>query len=115
VIRGRPIYLNGNDDEPEHVLTRKAAATGVEEPAAGLTGLTFYLAATPGGAAIHASVSKSATERGVLGVYFAIFEGADLQTQLNSATYKGKDIYQRFGNQADVDFWVIRKVLEFRP
>jgi hypothetical protein len=115
MIRGRPIYLNGNDDEPEHALTRKATATGAEEAATGLTSLTFYLSATPGGSAIHGSLSKTASERGALGIYFAVFEGTDLHTQLNSATYIGKDVYQRFGNASDVDYWVVRRVVALRP
>lgn len=115
MIRGRPLYLNGNDDEPEHALTRKNTSTGAVEPATGLAGMVFYLAATHGGATIHASLSKGATERGTLGIYYAVFEGSDLDAQLDNVTYKGKDVFQRFGNQSDVDYWVVRKVLEFRP
>jgi hypothetical protein len=115
MFRGRPLYLIGNDDEPEHAITRKNATTGLTEAATGLTGLTFHLAATVGGAAIHANLSKTATERGTTGIYYAVFEGTDLDTQLDNATYKGRDVYQCFTDGANVNFWVARKVVEFRP
>ncbi len=115
MIRGRPLYLNGNDDEAELTLTRKNATTGAEEAATGLTGLTVYLSATPGGSAIHASLSKSLAERGTTGIYFAVFEGTDLDTQLDNSTYRGKDVYMRVGDAANVDRWIVRKVVEFAP
>ena len=112
-MRGAPIYLDGNDDQPETTLTRKAAATGASEAATGLTGLTFKLSATRGGAAIHANLSKTATERGVLGIFYATFEGTDLTAQL--ATYVGKDIFQTFGDGLNVNFTVARRVIGVRP
>ena len=112
-MRGAPLYLDGNDDEPEETVTRKNAATGATEAATGLTGLTFRLSATPNGAAINAALSKSATERGTLGVYRATFEGADLTAQLGS--YVGKDVYQTFGDGANVNFTVARRVIGVRP
>jgi len=113
MIRGRPIYLGGNDDEPEKAVTRKNVDTGDVEALSGVTVFTFFLAATKTGAAIHASLSKPAVERGTLGVYWAVFEGTDLVTHLTA--YVGLDIFERFGNQADVDFVVVRKVLAVRP
>ena len=115
MIRGRPLYLNNNDDEPEKALTRKNATTGVTEAATGLTGLTFLLSATSTGTAIHASLSKSATERGALGIYFAVFEGTDLHTHLNSATYVGKDVFEIFSDSANVHYVVARRVVAVRP
>ena len=115
MIRGRPLYLNGNDDEPEKTVTRKNATTGAKEAATGLVGLTFRLAATPNGSAIHASLSKSALERGTLGIYYAVFEGADLDAQLDSDTYKGKDVYEIFGDGANVNIVTVRRVEEHRP
>jgi hypothetical protein len=112
-MRASPIYLDGNDDEPEETLTRKVAATGATEAATGLTGLTFKLSATRNGAAINAALSKSASERGTLGIYYATFEGADLTAQLG--TYVGKDIYQTFGDGANVNFTVARRVIGVRP
>ena len=115
--RGAPLYLNNNDDEPEAALTRKNTLTGVVEAATGLTGLAFKLSATPTGAAIHASLSKNATERTApnLGTYFAVFEGVDLHTQLNSATYIGRDVYQSLSDGTNVHYVVARKVIEVRP
>ena len=112
-MRGEPLYLDGNDDEPETTLTRKNATTGASEPATGLAGLTFRLAATRNGAAINAALSKSATERGALGVYYATFECSDLTTQL--AAYVGKDVFQVFGDGTNVNFSIARKVLAVRP
>ena len=99
--RGAPLYLDGNDAEPEAIVTRKNATTGATEAATGLAGLTFRLSATPNGTAIHANLSKSATERGTLGIYYATFEGSDLTAQL--ATYVGKDVYQTFGDGANLN------------
>jgi len=110
--RKAPLYLDGNDDEPEATATRKNAATGATEAATGLTGLTFRLSATPNGAAIHANLSKSAAERGTLGVYYATFEGADLTARL--ATYAGKDVYQTCGDGVNFNVTVVRQVIAVR-
>ena len=112
-MRAAPLYLDGNDDQPEITLTRKVAATGATEAATGLTGLVVKLSATRNGAAINAALSKSATERGTLGVYYATFEGVDLTAQL--ASYVGKDVYQTFGDGANVNFTVARRVIGVRP
>jgi len=114
-MRGPPVYVDGNDDEPEHALTRKASATGADEPATGLMGLTFRLSATRNGAAIHGTLSKPAAERGTTGLYAAVLEGTDLTAHLNNATYLNKDIYQVFGNGQDVNYSVARRVLAVRP
>ena len=114
-MRGAPLYVDGNDDEAEATVSRTNATTGLEEAATGLTGLTFRLSATRGGATIHATLSKSATERGTTGVYFAIYEGSDLTAQLANATYIGKDIYEVFGDGANVNTNVVRRVMRHRP
>ena len=111
--RGKPLYLGGNDDEPEKLVRRKNAATGALEVATGLTGLTFMLAATPTGTAIHASLNKAATERGTTGKYFAVFEGTDLTTQL--AALAGQDVFEVFGNGQDVNYVTRRAVVAVRP
>ena len=111
--RGWPLYLGGNDDEPEKLVRRKNAATGALEVATGLTGLTFFLSATEAGATIHASLSKPATERGATGKYFAIFEGTDLAAHL--ASYAGQDVFEVFGNGQDVNYVTRRAVVAVRP
>lgn len=113
--RGEPIYTDGNDDEPEHLLKRKNSASGAEEVATGLSNLTFRLSATKGGAAIDATLSKDATERGVTGRYSAVFEGSDITTHLASATYWNVDIWQVFGDGQNVTYNVVRRVLRHRP
>jgi len=111
--RGAPLYLGGNDDEPEKLVRQKNAGTGALEVATGLVGLTFRLAATESGGAIHASLNKVATERGVTGKYFAIFEGTDLATHL--APFVGGDVFEVFGNGQDVNYVTRRAVVAVRP
>lgn len=111
--RGKPLYLGGNDDEPEKLVRRKNAGTGALEVATGLVGLSFKLAATETGAAIHSSLNKAATERGATGKYFAIFEGTDLVAQLGA--FVGQDVFEVFGNGADVNYVTRREVVAVRP
>jgi hypothetical protein len=111
--RGQPLYLGGNDDEPEKLVRKKNAATGALEVATGLGGLLFFLAATETGGAIHASLSKAATERGATGKYFAVFEGSDLATHL--AALAGQDVFEVFGNGQDVNYVTRRAVVAVRP
>lgn len=113
--KGLPLYTDGNDDEPEATARRKNSATGAKEPATGLVGLKFRLAAAAGGAAIHANLDVAATERGTTGIYAGVFQGSDLQAQLGNATYWDKDVVQIFGNGADVNYSVVRRVLRYRP
>lgn len=112
-MRAEPIYLDGNDDEPQHAVTRRNATTGADEAATGLTGLTFRLSATRNGAAIDASLSKTATERSTTGIYYATFEGADLATYL--AAYVGRNVYQIFGDASNVNYSLSRPVVAVRP
>lgn len=113
--RGAPIYTDGNDDEPEEVVTRKNTSTGATEPATGLTGLSFRLSATIGGTAIHANLNKNASERGSTGKYYAVFEGDDLTAQLNNSTYWNTDVFQVFGDGVNINYNVVRRVLQHRP
>lgn len=116
MIRGDPLYTDGNDDFPKSGLGIINTATGLEVPDTGHAGLSFRLAATPNGSAIHATLSKSATEGWTDGpkrFYYATYEGTDLTTQL--ATYVGKDVYQTFSDGANVNYVVMRKVLAVRP
>lgn len=62
-------------------LTRTNATTGAEEPATGLA-LTGWLAATEGGAAIHAALSVALTERGTSGTYAGTIDETALATHL---------------------------------
>lgn len=115
VSRGTPIFLTGNDDRPLVYIDELDTANPPNRKAAtGLTGLTVRLAATETGAAIHATLSKSLTELGTTGYYTAVFEGADLEAQLNNATYKGKDVYQIVGDGANINVVRKRLVVEIR-
>ena len=111
--RGLPIYLGGNDDEPEKTVTIKTPATGVLEPATGLLGLTFVLSATPTGSAIDASLDVDATERGSLGIYYAHFAGTDLVAHL--AAYAGGFVYEIFGDGVNINYVTARIVRAVRP
>lgn len=112
--RGEPLYADGNDDEPEEVLTRKNGSTGAMEPATGLSNLSFRLSASKGGAAIHPNLDKPASERGSTGRYFAVFEGNDLTTSLVAA-YWNTDVFQVFGDGTNINYNVVRRVLQKRP
>lgn len=79
------LYLD-NDLEVEIKLTRKAATTGLTEPAAGVTGLSAYIAATPQGTAIHADLSVNLSERSAAaGTYYGLLDGDDLTTRLTDS------------------------------
>lgn len=113
--RGNPIYLD-NDDVPEYYATRKNTSTGAVEAATGLVAQIIKLCATEGGAAIHGTLSKTATERASSpGYYYAQYEGDDLRTQLGSATYIGKDVFESFGDGTNLLVWQARKVIANRP
>jgi hypothetical protein len=112
-MRGEPLFIDGNDDEPEVTLTRRNATTGADEAATGLTGLTFRLSLTRNGATINAALTKTATERGTLGIYYATFEGSDLTTYL--AAHAGRTIYQIFGDGSNINHSIARKVYAVRP
>ena len=102
-----------NDWEPEWPITRKNAASGDDEPASGLAGLTARLSATDGGTTIHASLSVSLAERsGAPGVYYGTIQGDDLRAQL--VTYIGKVVYEVVGDGTNVFISVPRKVVERR-
>lgn len=92
----------GNDWTAKKKIRQDSATTDVEEPATGLGSLTALLSATDGGAAIDASLSKTPTEKGTLGIYFATFEGADLTTHLDNATYLGKVVWLVFSSGSDI-------------
>lgn len=104
------IFLD-NDFEPEYAITRKNATTGVSEAATGLTGITARIAATDGGAAIHANLSKTASERSnKAGTYYAVIEGDDLRTCL--ASYANKKVWVVFGDGTNVlvsDAYVVKE------
>jgi hypothetical protein len=77
------IYLDGNDKVERFALTTPDSDTGDDEAATGLTGLTVHYSLTRGGAAVHASLTKSLTEySGTLGTYHATMDGADITTRL---------------------------------
>lgn len=93
------IFLD-NDYEPEYTITKKNASTGAIEAATGLTGLTVRISATDGGAAIGA-LTENASERGTLGIYFAIFDGDALRTAL-ATSYVGVRVWVVFGDGTNV-------------
>lgn len=89
-----PIYPGNDWTAGEIVITEPALATGAREAADGLTGISAWLSATDRGATIHADLTRTLVERsGVPGTYFAIWEGADTLTHLDSAMYWNKHVY----------------------
>jgi hypothetical protein len=101
-----------NDWEAEHRATRKNAATGTIEPATGLTGMSAWLSATDGGAAIHATMTVNLTERGTTGIYFGVLQGDDLRTRL--ASLVGQVVFEVFGDGTNVLTSVPRLVAAVR-
>ena len=109
VDRGEPLYVDGNDDGVLIYLDKLDTTNPPERVlASGLTGLTAKLAATEGGAAINAALSKTLTEISSTGWYAATFEGADITTYL--ATYVGKDVVMICGDGANVNKQILREV-----
>ena len=92
--------------------TRRNAATGAVEAAAGLTGLLAWLSATEGGATIHASLSKTMVERsGLPGEYFAIVDGDVLRLRLAAAgVLLYPEVWECFGDGLNVQYSIRRKV-----
>ncbi|RTL04088.1 MAG: hypothetical protein EKK62_16975 [Acidimicrobiia bacterium] len=81
------------DFTPNVDVERQATTTGDYEAYSGITAVTMHLAATQGGSAIDASLSKSASERSATpGRIHATFDVADLQTYL-LPTYRNKTVW----------------------
>jgi hypothetical protein len=77
------ILYPGNDFEVEVAITRRNASTGASEAADGLEDLEAWLSLTHGGAAIHADLTKTLTERASTpGLYYAVIEGSEITTHL---------------------------------
>ena len=90
------------DQELEAEITRRNATTGVLEAATGLTGLTFTISATAGGATIG-SLSFAAAERGTTGRYFAVADTATLVAGLSVASYpEGSAVYLVLSKSGDI-------------
>jgi hypothetical protein len=102
------------DNDWEYIWpgTRRNAATGVVEAAAGLAGLQAWLSATDGGATINAALTKTLAERAsLLGEYFAIVDGDVLRSYLAAGgvlTYP--KVWECFGDSTNVLYSVERKV-----
>jgi hypothetical protein len=84
-----------NDYELDFTVQRRNDGTGVLEPATGLTTLYGWLAATEGGAEIHADVKKLMVERsGNPGDYFAVVDGDKITLHLfGTPNYDGLAVY----------------------
>jgi hypothetical protein len=106
------VYLTTTEDQEfEAEFTRRNTATGELEPATGLTGLTYSIAATAGGAAIGA-LTFAAAERGVTGRYYAIGDTVTLVAGLSSASYPdGTTVYLVLTKPGDVESRSWRKIV----
>lgn len=81
------------DWTPNVDVERQNTTTGDYEAYSGITGVTMLLSATEGGAAIDASLSKSASERSAEpGRIYATFDVADLQTYL-LPSYRNRTVW----------------------
>ena len=106
----RRLFL-GNDWQLVRDMTEWSTTTGLYVPKSGLS-LTGFLSATKTGATIHATLSKSLTERASTGEYYATVPGTDLSAQL--ASYVGKVIYERVTGAGYQDAEPVQ-VLDARP
>lgn len=88
-------YLDGNGMTARRAVQVFDDATGKWVPATGADALTspqFWIAATPGGAEIHASLKVDAAEEGPGdGWYWGLFPPAALT---NLATYADQDVWE---------------------
>lgn len=93
------------DFVPDVLVDEKVGSTGRYGAAAGITGITLHLAATQGGAQIHASLGgKVSAERpGVPGSIYptTAFEVADLQANL-LPTYRGQIVFLVLSKSGDI-------------
>lgn len=94
--RGPPLVL-GNDDRALALIETLDTANPPDMiPATGLTDITVRWSLTETGAAVHASLQKTAAELGNSGYYTAVMAGADLDTHLGS--YVGQTVYRIWAN-----------------
>lgn len=113
VLRGRPIFLGGNDDYVLKYLDKVDTSNPPNRTAAtGLTGLTALISATPTGSAINATLSKSVSELSTTAYYAATFEGSDIVTHLTA--YAGIDVYEIFGDASNINIVTARRVMAVR-
>lgn len=92
------IFLDGNNHEPEFVVTRKNASTREEEAAAGLT-LRVKISATKTGDALGTLDAVAAEAAGAPGTYFASFAGAAVESALRA--YLGQKVWEILYDAAD--------------
>jgi len=104
VVTTASSYLYPTEDaELEVTLEVKDGATGEMEPATGLSGCSFRIAATKGGSAIG-SLTFAASERGTTGIYYAVADTATLVSDLPEATYPdGVQVWLGFYKTGDVE------------
>lgn len=94
-------------------LEQPASTTGVWAAAAGLSGISFRIAATKTGVAIG-SLTASATERSAEpGRYYAVFDKATLTSDL--AAYVRQQVFLITSKTGDLDYvWVPFRVTDSR-
>jgi hypothetical protein len=103
----------GNDWEPEVALTKKNSS-GAWVAATGLTDVTMHISLTYGGAAIHADLTKTMTERAdTEGLYYAVIEGGDITTHL--APLAPLVVYRVIANGGDIKGSKALSVVAVRP
>ena len=88
------------DFEVDLSITRKNATTRATEPAAGLTGVSARIAASPSGTALG-SCTVNLTEAGSTGRYVGVIDTAVLVAAL--ATYENQTVYLVGSKSGDFD------------
>jgi len=113
----KKIALHGGDFDLDEDMSEYLASTGqYGPPAAPISGLTSWLAATRGGAAIDVLLSGSLAPRSAAPTrYFKKLEGGDILTKLAASLHKTVWKGVRLGTALDPDYesWTPFEVVEY--
>ena len=108
----KQVFLD-NDWEYIYRQTRRNTLTGIEEAAAGLTGMQAWFSATDQGATIHSDLVKNLSERASTpGEYSAILDGDVIRSRLSA--YAGNRLFEVFGDGTNVSTSLPVRVLATR-
>lgn len=105
------IYFN-NDRLVRWQARKRDLSTNLPIAATGLSGVIAFLAATKGGATIHATLSISLTEIGTTGFYAGTIDATAINAHLTS--YIGGTVWECIQKANDFEEWREVSVLQYR-
>lgn len=106
------IYLD-NSYTVRHALTGDNTATGVREPATGLTVTAMIADTQTATTPIHADLSITLTEVGATGEYLGVIDGAAIAARLDP--YVGQRCYEIVADGSSFRFVTPLRVTALRP